>query len=181
MAEKQVEQGKDRDKNNTLTPRKHRNIDNFGDKRQSPWKPGQSGNPHGRPTKEHCLTSLIKEYLSQTDPNDTHKKKRTREATLAEAIAEMARKGHRVALKELLDRVDGPIRQIHEIRASVVVSRGELARELAAAMRDARALDTGDAHEPKGLPAGERTDETAHEPVRADGEDARKGKDEGAH
>jgi len=35
------------------------------------WKPGQSGNPSGRPAKRECLTSLLKEEIEKVNPEDT--------------------------------------------------------------------------------------------------------------
>ena len=57
-------------------------------KLRPPWKPGQSGNPRGRPLKHECLTSLLKE--------------------------ELARKGHPVALREIWQRADGRLPQAIE-------------------------------------------------------------------
>ena len=41
------------------TSKKHRR--NRGYDNLIPWQPGQSGNPAGRPKKENCLTSILKE------------------------------------------------------------------------------------------------------------------------
>lgn len=94
------------------------------------WKPGQSGNPKGRPRKEVCVTSLIKQYLGEIADTRTGK---THEALLAEAIVAGAIKLHPTALKELLGRVDGSILERMKIDGSsrVEISIGDLARELA--------------------------------------------------
>ena len=36
--------------------------------RGRPWKPGESGNPRGRPPKQESLTSLLKEELDRISP-----------------------------------------------------------------------------------------------------------------
>lgn len=71
------------------------------------WKPGQSGNPKGRPPKELCITSLIKEELEEVlraeGGNITFAR------AFAKALIRKAIKGHNVAMKELLERVDGKV------------------------------------------------------------------------
>jgi hypothetical protein len=71
------------------------------------WKPGQSGNPNGRPPKEVCVTSLIKDILNE----EVGKDKKTKAHQLARAIVNGAIGLDKTALKELLARVDGPVQQ----------------------------------------------------------------------
>jgi hypothetical protein len=66
-----------------------------------PWKPGQSGNPKGRPPGALSITSLAIKLLSD---NDEEKAKK-----LARAIVEGATKGNPALVKELLDRIDGKV------------------------------------------------------------------------
>jgi len=64
------------------------------------WKPGQSGNPGGRP-KGRSIIEEVKMMLGKKD------------GQLAEALAsvllQQALRGHFRFFKELLDRIDGPV------------------------------------------------------------------------
>jgi len=73
------------------------------------WKPGQSGNPDGRPPKKECLTSLLKEEIEKVNPEDTEG--RTWKELLVLATMQWALKGNRGALKEVWERVDGKVQQ----------------------------------------------------------------------
>jgi hypothetical protein len=82
------------------------------------FQKGQSGNPKGRPRKDVCLTSLVKEELEKIAKNpdgspmkDANGKvvKMTYYDLLARAIVRGAIKGKTVALKELWDRIDGRV------------------------------------------------------------------------
>ena len=57
------------------------------------WKPGQSGNPNGRPKKENCLTDILREKVSAEE--------------LAERLIAKANEGDMVAMKYIYDRIDG--------------------------------------------------------------------------
>ncbi len=78
------------------------------------WKPGQSGNPKGRPQKEDCLTSLMKEELAKIDPEDKHK--RTHAELIVLATIRLARKGNAAALKEVWERSDGKVKDKLEVK-----------------------------------------------------------------
>jgi hypothetical protein len=62
--------------------------------RGRPWKPGQSGNPKGRPRKGRTLTDLIAARLDKE--------------RFAEALLEAAYGGDVPALKLVLAYIDGP-------------------------------------------------------------------------
>ena len=66
------------------------------------FKPGQSGNPGGRP-KTKLITQAYRELLEQLDP----KEKITLAQLLAKKTVEQARKGSLAALKEITDRTEG--------------------------------------------------------------------------
>ena len=68
-------------------------------KEDGQWKPGQSGNPGGRP-KGLSITAEIRRLLGET-PNAKE--------DLAKAILEQAKGGNAAALKEVLARIDGPV------------------------------------------------------------------------
>lgn len=70
-----------------------------------PWKPGQSGNPKGRPPKRYCLTSLLKEAMAEVCPQD--KDKRTWAEVLTEKLLMMARKGDLGAIRLVFEYVEG--------------------------------------------------------------------------
>jgi len=65
------------------------------------WKPGQSGNPNGRPKKENCLTDILK---SKVDAED-----------LAERLINAANNGDMTAMKYIYDRIDGRPRESVDI------------------------------------------------------------------
>ena len=71
-----------------------------------PWKPGQSGNPRGRPRKHDCLTSLLKEEIEKPCPDD--EERRTWKELVVIATMRLAIRGVPVALKEIWQRMDGP-------------------------------------------------------------------------
>lgn len=76
------------------------------------WKPGQSGNPNGRPKKGECLTEILRKFaeikdVEITDKNGNPKKIRRKQA-LAEKMWNMALvEGDRVVMMYLYDRLDG--------------------------------------------------------------------------
>lgn len=88
------------------------------------WKPGQSGNPKGRQPKEHTLTSLIKDELQRREP----KSGETYETLLARAIViggvASAMKGHDALAKVILERTEGKVPDIIDLRAlALLVSK----------------------------------------------------------
>jgi len=76
---------------------------NSGHNNITPWEPGQSGNPVGRPKKEFSLTAGMKEYLAEKDPE----KKKQRKDILIEKTFQMAQKGDIAAIKLLWNYLDG--------------------------------------------------------------------------
>jgi len=89
---------------------------NFGDSSKPfQWKPGQSGNPLGRPKKEATVTSLVQEILDQTDS----KSGKTHAMLIAEAMVKLALKDPQV-LKELLNRTEGKVTEVVDMRTQAV-------------------------------------------------------------
>ncbi len=81
------------------------------------WKPGQSGNPGGRP-RTAPLSNAYREKLASLVPNDPQG--RTYAQAIADALADQARAGDIRAAQELADRVEGRARQSIEIENAVL-------------------------------------------------------------
>jgi hypothetical protein len=73
-----------------------------------PFKPGQSGNPAGRP-KSITLSEAYRKQLAMIDEADPQK--RTFAEVLAEQMIVRAKTGDVAALKEVADRVEGKAKQ----------------------------------------------------------------------
>lgn len=90
---------------------KHRESSEGADKRLSnlkPFKPGQSGNPAGRP-KSITLSEAFRRQLSQPMPDDPEG--RTFAEVIAERMCVAASNGDVSAAREIADRVEGKPRQ----------------------------------------------------------------------
>ena len=74
-----------------------------------PWKPGESGNPGGRP-KGTSITARLREIVEKDDGEAAK--------AIAEAAMKAAKGGDFRFFKELCDRLDGPIKQ--QIEASII-------------------------------------------------------------
>jgi ribosomal protein L17 len=72
------------------------------------WKPGQSGNPAGRP-KSLTLSEAYRRELAKIDETDPQK--RTFAEVLAEQMIVKAKTGDVAALREVADRVEGKAKQ----------------------------------------------------------------------
>jgi hypothetical protein len=68
-----------------------------------PWKPGQSGNPGGRPKKKP-ITEELERLLAEQAPNGDG---RTWAALIAEALLRKASTGDVRAIAELTNRIEG--------------------------------------------------------------------------
>ncbi len=72
------------------------------------FKPGQSGNPKGRPKAKHRLQTLVRRELEKKSKRkqegDAEERDLTREHDLAEALVSLAIDGNAAAIKELLKR-----------------------------------------------------------------------------
>lgn len=84
-----------------------------------PWKPGQSGNPAGRP-KRKTFTELAHAYLSaRVNPKD--RSSPTRLELLCETVYDLAIQGDACAIKLIFDRID-PIPRSPRVAVANVVS-----------------------------------------------------------
>ena len=70
------------------------------------WRPGQSGNPNGRPRKAKCLTHALTEYGKRiVDAPDGHKT--TLQELLVKTLWNLALSGDLAAIRYIFDRIDG--------------------------------------------------------------------------
>ena len=76
------------------------------------FKPGQSGNPGGRPKSAH-LSHACRELLAATVPNDPQG--RTYAEAVAQALAQKAIAGDIRAAQEIADRAEGRARQALDV------------------------------------------------------------------
>jgi hypothetical protein len=67
------------------------------------WKPGQSGNPRGRPPTEHSLSNALREVGDRIDP----KTGRRNVMRVAEVAYELALKGEIPAIVFIAERLEG--------------------------------------------------------------------------
>ena len=99
-----------------------------------PWKPGQTGNPNGRPKKVKDWADAIRLVANEPDEEEPNKKKIRK---LAEQLFRDAMGGNVTASKEIGDRLDG--KPVQGIEASgpdggPIESADVSARELARRM-----------------------------------------------
>ncbi len=87
------------------------------------WKPGQSGNPKGRPKNIKYLTELLREQLDEVpDTIDGKKNTKTWRELICDSILRAAVKGNQPAItKELLDRIEGKVKDAHQIEGEVPI------------------------------------------------------------
>ena len=87
----------------------------------SRWQKGQSGNPAGRPRKEDCITSLLKEQLVEPKPQDPDK--RTWAQCVVDALLQSAVAGNVKAAGLILERTEGKIKDTFQVEAPAMVIR----------------------------------------------------------
>jgi hypothetical protein len=89
------------------------------------FKPGQSGNPAGRP-KSITLSEALRLELAKILPNDTQE--RTFAEVIAQSLVRAAVTGNILAAKEIADRTEGKPKQAVDMTMNVNDWR-ELARQ----------------------------------------------------
>lgn len=100
------------------------------------WKPGQSGNPNGRPKKENTFSDIARELMSANEieieytikDKTTHlsfKSSKPIYYGVATALIKEALSGKVNAAKELLDRIEGKPNQSIDLRAKIANDRIE--------------------------------------------------------
>jgi hypothetical protein len=86
------------------------------------WKPGQSGNPGGRP-KTAPFSQACRDLLAAAAPGD--RKGRTYAEAMAAALGEKALKGDLRAMAVLADRAEGKARQSVAVENTALVQAFE--------------------------------------------------------
>lgn len=75
------------------------------------WKPGQSGNPNGRPKKGKTLSDILEKHgakrIVKTTGPDGEIKYISQKEALAKKLWELAITGDVAAIKYIYDRIDG--------------------------------------------------------------------------
>lgn len=78
--------------------------------RPQDFKPGQSGNPNGRPKREWTMAGLLEDALEEQDETGTPYKQ-----IIIKKLRTLAAKGDLVAIKEVNNRMDGMPHQTSDI------------------------------------------------------------------
>lgn len=103
------------------------------------WKPGQSGNPSGRPptkTFTEICNRILDERVDENDVNSITKREQLCRTIITQALA-----GHKVAIKELLARLD-PAPQFNiNVNNNVTMTNEELEARLMQLKNDTESLD----------------------------------------
>lgn len=81
------------------------------------FKPGETGNPRGRPKGSKSLKTMLTELLSSQDPDGEWAK-----SVGGQLIRKAFRDGDIRALQEIIDRVEGKVAQKTELEHSGSVS-----------------------------------------------------------
>jgi len=79
-------------------------------KEDTQFKKGKSGNPAGRPPGVFSLTEEMKKYLTEEERDDDGKPTgRTNARAFIELVVEKAAEGNPEALKQVINRLEGPV------------------------------------------------------------------------
>ena len=100
----------------------------------TPWKPGQSGNPSGRPAKNHALIESLEQAIESVGRDN-----------LAEKAVDMAMKGDAQMMKYIIDRVAGPQAQtlIHKVEEAAQRIAEQTGRPVEEVVAEAKLLAQG--------------------------------------
>ena len=83
----------------------------------TPWPPGVSGNPNGRP--KTSMTSILKDCLEKTDGKTG---KTTKQLIIDRLLALADHPRGLPAIQEILDRVDGKVTDKLQVNGMMIVS-----------------------------------------------------------
>ena len=70
-----------------------------------PFKPGQSGNPKGRPKKEHCIPDILR-LIGEEETDATGVNKREK---ILRKVYDLALSGHSWAVQFIAERTEGKV------------------------------------------------------------------------
>ena len=84
------------------------------------WKPGQSGNPNGRPPGIRYLSELARDILREHRKGDLEGK--TTDELVVLALVKEALKGNTKAIEMLHDWTEGKVLDVHKIEGDIPVS-----------------------------------------------------------
>ncbi len=107
---------------------------------QTSFKPGQSGNPNGRPKREWTWAGLLEEAMEEQDETgESYKKIIVRKART------LGIKGDMTAIKEIMNRMDGMPKQAMDMDMSgnVIIDIGDII-----GLKDGRHKPEGDSTVP---------------------------------
>ncbi|KKN33642.1 hypothetical protein LCGC14_0801810 [marine sediment metagenome] len=77
------------------------------------WKPGQSGNPNGRPPNVKYISEGLREYL-EAHPDELKK--------MIAAAVKKSMAGDIQAFREVADRTEGKVTETHKFEGEIPVS-----------------------------------------------------------
>jgi len=101
------------------------------------FQPGESGNPNGRPHKDTCVTTLVKEMMGKPANNG-----KTHAQLIAEALINLAeqpeQRGHLPAICLLLDRLEGKVTETHRIEGQLALLTPQFIEEARARLLEAK-------------------------------------------
>ena len=84
------------------------------------WKPGQSGNPEGRPPNTKYISDYLREALQKQTNGQSNAE------LIALALIELSKdtkmRNFAPAIKELLDRTEGKVPETHKIEADLPIT-----------------------------------------------------------
>lgn len=87
------------------------------------WRPGQSGNPAGKPPGARDRSTIIRKWadvkIDVVNPITKDKEKGTVEDEVALSLIREARKGNVPAIKEFLDTLYGKMTERHDLNVNV--------------------------------------------------------------
>ena len=79
------------------------------------WKPGESGNPNGRPKSENARSEILRELSPVVDADQ----ELSNAEIIANKVIELAKQGVQWAVREYYDRTDGKPHQSVDVTSNI--------------------------------------------------------------